>query len=102
MNFVIDVLPALPKAWPDGAFRLCARGGRVVEAHWAGGRIRELEVVQSSASRDLPLLLRLPAGIGANALRVASAGPATLKVAQLPDGLIEVRGGGTAVSLRFD
>ena len=37
---VIDLLPALPTAWPDGAVRgLCARGGVTVAITWRGGRV---------------------------------------------------------------
>ena len=36
----ILLIPALPKAWPDGAARgLRARGGAVVDMAWSGGRL---------------------------------------------------------------
>lgn len=36
---VIDFLPALPSAWPEGRFHgLCARGNAEVDAAWKGGR----------------------------------------------------------------
>jgi alpha-L-fucosidase 2 len=41
----VQVLPALPAAWPDGRFRgLCARGGFELDAVWRGGRVVELRV----------------------------------------------------------
>jgi alpha-L-fucosidase 2 len=39
---VVEILPALPGAWPAGSFRgLCARGGVVVDAAWDNGRLVE-------------------------------------------------------------
>jgi alpha-L-fucosidase 2 len=39
--FVIHLLPALPKAWPEGEARgLCARGGFEVDVKWAGGAVQ--------------------------------------------------------------
>ena len=64
MNFVLDLLPALPKAWPDGAFRLCARGGRLVELNWADGQPRTLTVTPSgNAPMSSALLMRVPASV---------------------------------------
>jgi alpha-L-fucosidase 2 len=41
----IQVLPALPAAWPDGRFKgLCARGGFEIDAVWRDGRVVELHV----------------------------------------------------------
>ncbi|MCF8203442.1 MAG: glycoside hydrolase N-terminal domain-containing protein [Methylotenera sp.] len=55
---VIDLLPALPAAWPSGTVRgLRARGGFVVDITWAAGR------VQSATVRSV-------AGAGGGRLRV--------------------------------
>jgi alpha-L-fucosidase 2 len=36
----VDLLPALPEAWPNGSFAgLMARGGIAVDAAWSAGRL---------------------------------------------------------------
>ena len=41
----LDLLPALPPAWPDGEARgLCARGGYAVNLAWRGGKLTRAEV----------------------------------------------------------
>nr|HRJ73600.1 hypothetical protein [Terrimicrobiaceae bacterium] len=42
---LVDLLPALPDAWPAGSVRgLRARGGLSAAMAWSGGRITEAEI----------------------------------------------------------
>lgn len=56
----LDLLPALPAAWPDGRVRgLRARGGIEVDMEWRGGRLAGAEI---RAAADRSCLVRCPAG----------------------------------------
>ena len=56
----VDLLPALPAAWPDGSFRgLRARGGLEVDLSWKDGRAVRARL---RATRDGVFRLRAPDG----------------------------------------
>jgi len=41
----IELLPALPKAWPSGSVRgLCARGGFELDIQWKDGKLVDVRV----------------------------------------------------------
>ena len=47
----IDLLPALPKAWPDGKFAgFCARGGYQVGCEWKAGHLVSASIQSSTDS----------------------------------------------------
>jgi alpha-L-fucosidase 2 len=55
---VVDVLPALPAAWPDGSVTgLRARGALTVDIRWRAGEAVELVL---AADRDCPVRVRCP------------------------------------------
>ncbi|MCK7482301.1 MAG: hypothetical protein M0C28_38020 [Candidatus Moduliflexus flocculans] len=79
----IQVLPAIPVAWPEGRFRgLRARGGFELDATWRRGEVVELRVRSKAGGR-----LRLADPSGGRRLAVSGADPS----AALPrQGMIEI------------
>jgi alpha-L-fucosidase 2 len=59
-NFVIDLLPALPKKWAaHGSFRgLCARGGWMVDCEWRDGRPLTVKLRPGPHATAVPPLVR--------------------------------------------
>jgi alpha-L-fucosidase 2 len=53
----IHLLPALPKAWPNGSVRgFKLRGGHELEMKWAGGKLTWARMISRSGSSDMPVV----------------------------------------------
>ena len=93
---VIRLLPALPKAWPEGSFRgLRARGGLEIDLEWKDGNAAKATL---HASRDAEIKLAAPGGQTVTAVR---SGSEAVKFVPSADGIVRValkRGGSYGVS----
>jgi alpha-L-fucosidase 2 len=50
-NGVIHLLPALPKAWPNGSLKgFCARGGFIVDIEWQNGELLDGSILSKSGN----------------------------------------------------
>jgi alpha-L-fucosidase 2 len=94
---VIRLLPALPKAWPEGSFRgLRARGGVEVDLEWIGGKVKTATL---RAELDGDVKLGVP-----NGQRVKSIhqGDTLTAIRQNEDGIFSARlQRGMRYSVRF-
>jgi alpha-L-fucosidase 2 len=73
----LSLLPALPKAWPDGRVTgLRARGGYGVDLTWAGGRLREAVI---AAAYDGAVRVRIKSANGSAATPSGSVSKALVK-----------------------
>jgi alpha-L-fucosidase 2 len=81
----IDLLPALPAAWPEGHVRgLRARGGLTVSVRWSGGKATEARLV---ADQQKTFVLRAPPGQRITGIH---ADGATVAFVARPDGTLQL------------
>ena len=53
-DYILEILPALPTAWPDGNIKgLCARGGFEVNITWRDGKLTRTEILSKAGRRCL-------------------------------------------------
>jgi alpha-L-fucosidase 2 len=73
----IELLPALPSAWPDGIFKgVCAREGFELEFTWAAGKIKSVNILSKAGK---PCRIKMPASakVQTNGTRVKVKVPET-------------------------
>ena len=80
-SFLLDLLPALPDAWPDGHVRgLRARGGYTVAIEWQDGKLREARIVPQHG--DLCVIkTNVPVGVACAGKTVSTGAPTPSTVA---------------------
>ena len=50
----IEILPALPSQWKDGAIEgICARGGFVIDLKWSNGKLATIRVLSNHGKECL-------------------------------------------------
>ncbi|MBS0030538.1 glycoside hydrolase family 95 protein [Chitinophaga sp. 22321] len=65
-GYVIDILPALPAAWPNGAVKgLHARGGFEVDINWRNGRLTDFSI-RSASGEPCKIRTAIPVSINNN------------------------------------
>ena len=71
----IELLPALPKAWPDGTVRgLRARGGFEIDMTWADGRLSSARI-QSERGEATGLAANIPVKVLLDGRLIATTAP---------------------------
>lgn len=76
-RYIIDLLPALPDAWPEGAVKgLCARDGFGVDITWKSGRLSEARI-ESRLGNPCRVRTKLPVHVTADGQDIRISRPAS-------------------------